>query len=274
VTVRLRGVGLSLPVQDELAPADIVDLAVDAERMGFGLVVCGEIAGPEVFALLGAVAARTSTISIGTAIISFYTRSAALAAMGFSTLDHLAPGRVFAGVGSGSSIIVEGWHGRRFDAPLRTARSFIADLRAALHGERIGAADPSLGAPPFRLTPTGAHPMPVVLAAMHPGMLRLAGAVADGVLLAFCPVGEVAARAAVVRQGAVDAGRDPAEVAVMTSLNAYAGPEEDRAMLRFRRFVLQYAVLPTHRASIERSFPAIDDATEAGRPHRRTRACR
>ena len=265
VDPRLTGVGVSLPVQDELPARVHVELAAAAEEFGYQATVCGEIAGPEAFALLGAIANQTSRMTLGTAIISTFTRSAALAAMGFATLDDLHPGRVFAGVGSGSATIVEGWHGGSFEHPLARARSFIGDLRAALAGERIGTPTDALATPSFRVMPTRDRDVPIVLAAMHPRMLELSGAIADGVLLAFCPVTEVAERAAVVRRGAVAAGRDPDDIAIIVSQNAYAGTHHDEVMIRLRRFILQYSVLPTHRASIEGSFPQIDAATEAWR---------
>jgi alkanesulfonate monooxygenase SsuD/methylene tetrahydromethanopterin reductase-like flavin-dependent oxidoreductase (luciferase family) len=133
----VRGVGLSLPVQDELNPATYLRPAVQAEEAGLDAVTCGEIAGPETFAMLGAIAARTSRVQLGTAIISTFTRSAALAAMGFATLDDLAPGRVVAGIGSGSPVIVEGWHGGSLTHPLRRAREYVGDLRTALAGGAV-----------------------------------------------------------------------------------------------------------------------------------------
>ena len=243
----------------------LLELAQVAEDLGYDSTVCGEIAGPDAFTLLGAIAARTSRMNLGTSVISTFTRSPALAAMSFATLHDLAPGRVFAGVGSGSATIVEGWHGLTFQKPLVRARAYITDLRAALAGERIGTRTEGLATPAFRVMPSRERHVPIVLAAMHPGMLRLSGAIADGVILAFCPVEEVASRAALVREGAVEAGRDPDDIAIIVSQNAYVGEHYDEVMLQLRRFILQYAVLPTHRASIEGSFPEIDAATAAWR---------
>src|ERR1700753_1785021 len=97
----LTGVGVLLPNLDELPIEVSIEIARRAEAVGFDAVVSGEIAGPEAIALLAAISQHTSRVTLGTSVISTFTRSPALAAMGFATLEALAPGRVFAGVGSG-----------------------------------------------------------------------------------------------------------------------------------------------------------------------------
>jgi alkanesulfonate monooxygenase SsuD/methylene tetrahydromethanopterin reductase-like flavin-dependent oxidoreductase (luciferase family) len=258
----LSGLGVILPGLDEIPAAVHVQIARTAEDAGFDAVGAGEVAGPEAFALLGAMSQGTRRIALGTTVISTFTRSPALAAMAFSTLHDLAPGRVFAGVGSGSAGI-NSWHNVAFDKPLAKAREFVIGLRAALGGERLGSGVGELGTSSFRVMPPAVRHVPIVLAAMHPGMLRLAGAIGDGVFLAFCPVIELPNRIALVREGARAVGRDPAEVKVVVTMDAYAGDHYDEVLVRLSRFVLQYSVLPTHRESIKGSFPDIDSATEA-----------
>ena len=258
---QLTGMAVSLPNLDEVSTDTHIAIARAAEEQNFDAVVTGEIAGPESIAMLAAISQHTDRVVLGTSVISTFTRSAALAAMAFSTLESLAPGRVFAGVGSGSHVIVSGWHGYDFEHPLAKARTFVADLRASLGGERIGRELTELGGSSFRVMPVRERHVPIVLAAMHPGMLRLSGEIADGVMLAFCPPTELAERIALVREGAARVGRDPSEVAITVSMDSYAGDHYDEVLLRLRRFILQYSVLPTHRESIKGSFPDIDEAT-------------
>ena len=132
-----EAVGVTLPVEDGLPAAEYVALAQLAERSGYDAVLAGEVAGPEVFSLLGMIAARTSSIRIGSGIVGCYARPPALTAMGFATLASCAPGRVIAGLGASSPIIVEGWYGRPFGQPVATVREFIAVLREALSGARV-----------------------------------------------------------------------------------------------------------------------------------------
>jgi alkanesulfonate monooxygenase SsuD/methylene tetrahydromethanopterin reductase-like flavin-dependent oxidoreductase (luciferase family) len=128
------------------------------------------------------IAARTTSIRIGSGIVGCYARPPALTAMGFATLASCAPGRVIADLGTSSPIIVEGWYGRPFGHPVATAAEFIAVLRQALTGTPVSFAGRQLSSAGFRAAMTAPSPVPVLLAAMNPAMLRLAGRTADGVV--------------------------------------------------------------------------------------------
>lgn len=265
-------VGLSLPIQDELAARDYVALARLAEEEGFQTVTVGEIAGIEAFAVLSAIASTTTHIRIGSGIIAIYNRSPVLTAMGFASLASLAPGRIFAGLGTGSHRIVEDWNGHTLVDPLQTMRAYVSILRTIAAGERVDRAEGTVVVREFRLqhpAPTG---LPVMIGAFHRGMLRLAGAIADGVLLALWPPSELPSRIADIREGACEAGRDPDSIEILASVHSYAGPDIDRALERLRRLVLEYAVRPTHRAAYVGSFPEIDRATELWNAGRRREA--
>lgn len=160
-------VAVTLPVEDGLPAADYVRLAQLAERCGYDAVLAGEVAGPEVFSLLGMIAARTTSIMIGSGITGMYARPPALTAMGFATLASCAPGRVIAGLGTSSPIIVEGWYGTPFVNPVATAGEFIAVLRQALTGAAVSFAGQQLSSAGFRATMTPPSPVPVLLAAMN-----------------------------------------------------------------------------------------------------------
>jgi probable F420-dependent oxidoreductase len=256
-------VAITLPVEDRLPAADYVGLAELAERCGYDAILTGEVAGPEVFSLLGMIAARTTSIRIGSGIVGCYARPPALTAMAFATLASCAPGRVIAGLGTSSPIIVEGWYGRPFGHPVATAGEFITVLRQALTGTPVSFAGEQLSSAGFRATMTAPSPVPVLLAAMNPAMLRLAGRTADGVFLTWTPPGEVASRLAHVQDGERAAGRPPGQVWAAASFWAYCGPRRDEARERMRRVVLQYAMVPTHQASFRGSFPALDEAAAA-----------
>jgi probable F420-dependent oxidoreductase len=274
MALRLSGapVGVSLPVQEELRVADYVALARLAEDRGFHTLFVGEIAGVEAFAMLGILAASTVRIRLASGVVSIYNRSPALTAMGFATVSSLAPGRVVAGLGTGSYTVVEDWHGRELRAPRQTMREFIEIFRAVLAGERVTRAGEELRISGFRLQLPREGAVPVLMGSFNPRMLRLAGAIADGVVLAFCPPDGLPERIAEVRRGAEEAGRDPDALEIAAYVNAYAGPDVDLAMERFRRLVLQYAVQPTHRVGFLASFPRIDEATELWNQGRRQEA--
>lgn len=255
-------VGITLPVEDGLSAAELVGLIVEAERCGYDTALCGEVAGPEVFALLGLAAASTSRIRLASGIVAVYTRSPALTAMGFATLSSWAPGRIVAGLGSSSPIVVGSWHGLSFEAPLATTEEFVSLFRRALSGEKLAVDGPRLRSRGFKLAiaPGSGSAVPVWLAAINPGMLALAGRIADAVFLTWCPPAEVASKLAAVAEGARSAERPPEAVEVVTSFWGYAGDRPEVARERLRRSVLAYAMVPTHRAAFAHAFPGLDQA--------------
>jgi probable F420-dependent oxidoreductase len=248
-------VGVSVPVEERLPAGRLVQLAQAAERGGFDTVVAGEVQGPEAMALLGAVAATTERITIGSGVVPMATRGPTLAAMGFATLASLAPGRVFAGVGVSSPLVVEKWHGRTFETPVPFVRRFLPELRRALDGERLASS--------FRLALDLEQRVPIVLAAMRPRMIELAGELADGVFLTWCPPDEAPARVALARRGAERAGRNPDDLLVIVSFFAYAGAETEASLERMRRYLVQYACVPTHRDSFAGTLEHLDEIGEA-----------
>jgi probable F420-dependent oxidoreductase len=247
--------GVSIPVEERLPVARLVQLAQAAERGGFDTVVAGEVQGSDAMGLLSVVASATERITIGTGIVPMQTRSPALLGMGFNTIASLAPGRVWAGVGVSSPLVVEGWHGRTFETPIPYVRKFLPELRRALDGERMDSG--------FKLAFEVEHRIPIVLAAMRPKMIELAGELADGVFLTWCPPEEAPERIALARRGAERAGRDPDELLVIVSYFAYAGTETDAALERMRRYLVQYATVPTHRDSFRGAIPQLDEVGEA-----------
>lgn len=260
-TGRVLDVGLALPTQDGLSASDYVGLARLGEEEGLHTVTVGEIAGAEAFSLLGAIASTTQRIRLGSGVVAIYNRSPVLTAMGFVSLESLAPGRVFAGLGTGSHRVVEDWNDRELRAPLETMRAFVTAFRAICSGERIDARG-VVSVRGFRLQHPPPGPVPVFLGGFQRGMLRLAGAIADGVHFALWPPDELPARIADVHDGASEAGRDPASIEILASVHAYAGSDVDGALERLRRVVLEYAVRPTHRAAYLGTFPEIERATE------------
>jgi probable F420-dependent oxidoreductase len=257
----VRPIGVSLPVQEELTAPQYIELARAAEEEGADTVFVGEIAGLECFAALGMLAGATSSIRLASGVVSIYTRSPALTAMGFATVASLAPGRVAAGLGTGSHVVVRDWHGGELIRPRTRMREFIAAFRQALSGHRVNHAGDTLTVSDFRLRiPREGDAIPVLMGSFNASMLRLAGAIADGVILSFCPLDELPGRVADVRAGAIEAGRDPDHLEIALYMSAYAGDEVDAALERFRRLVLQYAVQPTHRAGFAESIPQLERA--------------
>lgn len=263
---------VSLPVQDEMSVPSYVELAVLAEQEGYHTVFFGEIAGGEAMVTLGAIAQVTSRIRLAPGVVSIYTRGPVLTGMGFASLASLAPGRIAMGLGTGSHMIVEGWNGGKLEAPLQTMRETVEVLRRIVRGDRVLYEGERIRVAPYRLHLPDPEPLPVILGPFNPKMTQLAGEIADGVLLAWAPLDELAERVALIHEGAARAGRDPDSIEIGLYVQAYAGLRTADAVERFRRLVLEYSVRPTHRAAFVGSFPEIDRATDLWEKGRRREA--
>jgi probable F420-dependent oxidoreductase len=203
----------SILVGEPLGLADQSRIAVRAEALGYDRAWFAETSGPDAFVAAAATAAATSRIELGTAVVPVYTRTPALMAMAAASVADLS-GRTFRlGIGAGGKAIIERWHGIPMETPLARLRSAIEIARSALAGERTDHSG-ALSSHGFVLRRDGASSVPIYLAALGPKALRLAGEVADGVVLAWLPIDRVAAAVATVRQAAEAAGRDPASVDV------------------------------------------------------------
>lgn len=162
---------------------DNIATAVAAEEAGYRTAWVAEVSGPDAVTIMAACAANTSRIGLATGIVSTFIRSPFLTAMTFSSLTDLAEGRVVAGFGTSTPAIVEGWHGLPFHPPLAATREFVRLFRQFVAGERVKASG-IYSVRGASLRPSR-FPIPVYLAALNDGMLRLAAEIADGVILNF-----------------------------------------------------------------------------------------
>ena len=112
-----------------------VELAQDAERLGYDSVWVAESWGNDAFTYAAYVAAHTSTIKIGTGVVQIAARTPTATAMAAVTLDHLSNGRLILGLGVSGPQVVEGWYGQPSNKPLARTREYIEVIRRALRRE-------------------------------------------------------------------------------------------------------------------------------------------
>jgi alkanesulfonate monooxygenase SsuD/methylene tetrahydromethanopterin reductase-like flavin-dependent oxidoreductase (luciferase family) len=156
----------------------IVRVARHAEDIGLDRVDVAEGWTHDSLILLAELAARTSRIALGTSIISVWGRTPATMALGAAGLQRCSDGRFSLGIGAGSPPLAEGFHGVRWERPLARLRETLVAVRALLGGDRLP--QPAPGARALRLGVTPESPVPILLAALAPGSVRLAGELADG----------------------------------------------------------------------------------------------
>src|SRR3954447_12840484 len=114
------------------SPLELIELAVEAERLGFDSAWAAEAWGTDAVSVLAWLAAKTSRIKVASAILQIPGRTPANCAMTAMTLDQLSGGRFLLGLGTSGPQVVEGWHGEAWGKPLTKTREYVEIVRAAL----------------------------------------------------------------------------------------------------------------------------------------------
>jgi probable F420-dependent oxidoreductase len=174
--------GITIPLSAPL-PAHATLLPRLAEA-GYGEFWSSETAAFDAFTPLAhAAAILPPPARMGTAIAGVMTRGPALLAMTAAAVADAAPGRFSLGVGAASPAIVTQWNGVPYERPVSRVREAVTFLRGALAGEKLPNG--------FRLERPPAQPPPILVAALRPAMLRLAGSVGDGAILNWLSTSDV-----------------------------------------------------------------------------------
>jgi probable F420-dependent oxidoreductase len=161
------------------------------DELGYTDVWTGEANSADGFTPLALAAVASDRLQLGTAVVPVYTRGPGLLAMQAATMAELAPGRFALGVGSSSDVIVERWNATPFAEPYKRVRDTVRFLRAALTGEKVDAEYETFTVRGFRLGRRIEQAPPIYVAALRPGMLRLAGREADGAILNWLSADDV-----------------------------------------------------------------------------------
>jgi len=246
-----------------------------AEELGYEAAYVTHIAGRESLTVVTAYAMSTSRIRVGTGVVPIYTRTPATMAQTAWTIDDLSAGRLNLGLGVSHRPVVEGWHGQTIDRPVAEMREYVSIVRAILRGEAPPTAAPDAPAVKWRtgFQISGLDPrpdVPIYVAGLSPGMLRLAGELADGVILWLCTppyIRDVVIPA--VREGRERAGKPLEGFDVVAAVPAGAVEDPAAAHASMRRELLPYFGLPFYRAMLERSgfgdeIAAFDAAAGTG----------
>jgi alkanesulfonate monooxygenase SsuD/methylene tetrahydromethanopterin reductase-like flavin-dependent oxidoreductase (luciferase family) len=150
---------------------------------GFTDVWSAEVAGTDAFTPLALAALWEPQLRLGTAIAPVFTRGPSLLAMSAAALAETAPGRFQLGIGASSPVVVGDWNAVDFAEPFERSRDMLRFLKPVLAGEMVDHDYGTFAVRRFKLERPPAIPPQVLLAALRPGMLRLAAAEADGVIL-------------------------------------------------------------------------------------------
>ena len=233
--------GVSVPLGGPLASQR--DRLADLVSWGYTDVWSAESSGVDGFTPLALAAAWEPGVRLGTAIIPVYTRGPATLAQSAAAMAEAAPGRFALGIGTSSDVIVERWNGIPFAEPYRRVRDTLRFLRAALAGEKVTAVYDTFEVRGFRLT-VGAPPdppIPLLLAALRPQMLRLAAREADGAIINWLSAADTARVAGIVREIAPEAE-------IVARLFVCPNPDRAAVLPAAKRMLAAYLSVAVYRA--------------------------
>jgi probable F420-dependent oxidoreductase len=242
-----------------------LDTARQAEALGYDSFWTAETVGPEAFSVLAAAGAVAPSLGLGTGVLALQLRTPPLVAMSGATLQALHPDReIVLGVGISSPVVARRWHGAAYgDHPIAQVREYLTLLRECLSGESVTFAGDHYQVDRFRLgVRLGERRPRIVLGALNPRMLALAGELADGVLLNYLPASHVAWSVEQVRRGA--AGRTDGGPTIYAYVHAGVGDRADGVDLA-RRDLFSYAVVDAYAANFTRA--GFGDEVDTIRAH-------
>ena len=263
----MAGTGTFISVGKSLDQA--VERVKRAEEFGYDSCYVTHIAARDSLAVLMAYAAATERIKLGTGVLPIYSRTPVATAQTAATIDEFSAGRIVLGLGVSHEVTVENWYGTQLERPLKAMREYVGIVRACFRGE-----DPPEGEifkSRFRFM--GYEPradLPIYVAALSPKMLRLAGEIADGVMLWLCNPSYI--RDVVVpevKAGRERAGKPVEGFDVVAAVPAAVTDDRTGAYDTMRADLLTYWSLPFYRAMIDRSgfgqdIAAFDEGIQAG----------
>lgn len=257
--------GTGFALRDPLPWDAYAAIVREGEAAGYRALFLPEIAGRDALVALGALAGETDALLLGTGILPITSRSTLLTAMGAATVHERSGGRMLLGIGTGDLGV----------GALDRLREEVGALRSLFAGEPV-----ERKGHPVALSLRPGSSVPIWISCLGPRSMRLAGEIADGVLLNWCPPERVAFARERIREGAEAAGRDPALVTVGVYVRACVDEDPARALAAMREASAQYASYPAYARQFEavglgeearRAADALRSADPSGVPERLVR---
>lgn len=245
--------GLSCLIPPGTPSAQALELVQLAERVGYESVRCTHVNGHDSLSLLAAAATLTQRVRLSTAVVPIYARTPAATAQTAATIAELSGGRFSLGLGVSHRRGVEGWYGQRIDRPVAELKEYVRIVRAIVDGHT-----PPTGrkwSTAFALAGLApVPPLPILGAALSPGMLRAVGEVCDGVVLWMCVPSYIEdVVLPELATGRERAGRTMADFEVVALVPSARAADRATALDALRGDLTSYFSLPFYRTMLERS---------------------
>lgn len=217
-------------------------------------------------------ASQTKTMKLGTAVVNPFTRTPTLLAQTFATLDEISENRAVLGIGAANPLLIESFHGTDFHRPLTRTKETIEVFRQLLRGETVDyeGATISVAGAQLDFTPQR-DTIPVYMGVTGPKMLKLAGTIADGVILNdFVSAAYCKNAIELIQEGAAEAGRARPDIgaAPTFSLRTDGTVAKARVKPMLAEYVFNLPGLEQARRDVGDPFFDRDDVEEVVGPVR------
>jgi F420-dependent oxidoreductase-like protein len=229
---------------------DLVASAREVEERGFASFAVSQTFGGDSITVLALVGREVPRIELATGVVPIYLRHPHVMAQQALTAQVATQGRFLLGIGLSHQIVIEGMFGLSFDAPLRAMREYLSVLVPLLHEGQVSFEGETVTAR-ATVTVREATAPPVLIAALGPKMLDLAGRVADGTMTWMTGLGTLRAHVVPVITAAASAAARPAP-RIAASLPVCVTDDVPAARAFAARAFQIYGTLPSYRAMLDR----------------------
>lgn len=237
--------------------------AQTAERLGYESVWTAQLPDARDAALvLAAYAANTQRVKLGTAVLPIYTRHPTAMAQMAATLDEMSGGRFVLGIGISHKVTVEGMWGLKLESPVDAMREYLTIVRTSIHDGRC-AFDGRYFTARWGYSGPRRQDLPIMISALNPRMLELAGELADGVVLYMCSPRYIHDRIIpAVTAGRERAGKSMDGFEIVAGIDSCLTTDRAAALEVYRGVVQRYSSLPYYRKMMDAS--GFKDELESG----------
>jgi F420-dependent oxidoreductase-like protein len=229
---------------------DVVAAAKEAADQGFPSYWLPQIFGLDALTTIAVIGREVPGIELGTAVVPTYPRHPMMLAAQALTTQAATGGRLVLGIGLSHQIVIEGMFGMSFDKPVRHMREYLEILMPLVRGESVSYKGETLT---FNggVGVQGATPFPVLIAALGPKMLGLAGTLADGTITWMTGAATLESHTIpTISKAAAQAGRPAPRVGV--GLPVCVTDDPDGARERAGKVFAIYDTLPSYKAMLDR----------------------
>jgi 5,10-methylenetetrahydromethanopterin reductase len=233
---------------------DLIDAARQTEADGFASFWLPQIFGPDAVTVQAIIGRAVPRIELGTAVVPTYPRHPMMLASQALTAQAASGGRFTLGIGLSHQMVIESMFGMSFDKPVRHMREYLSILLPLLREGAVSFTGETLSAS-GTVSVSGSTPCPVLVAALGPKMLKLAGAQTDGTVTWMTGPDTLANHIVPsITEAAAEAGRNAPRIAASLPVAVTDDPDATRA--RASKTFEVYGMLPSYRAMLDREGAA------------------